>query len=70
MRRNDERHFHERETGITADFIHVIAYGVIHAKCSLRGRNKQKNITTAKSTGKTMTSGVITTRNMMKHPAM
>lgn len=37
---------------------------------SLRGRNKPKNITTAKSTGKTMTSGVITTRNMMKHPAM
>ena len=30
-RKNDERHFHERETGITADFIHVIAYGVIHA---------------------------------------
>ena len=28
---NDERHFHERETCITADFIHVIAYGVIHA---------------------------------------
>lgn len=43
---------------------------VIHAKYPLRGCNKQKNITTAKSTGKTMTSGVITTRNMMKHPAM
>lgn len=47
-----------------------LSMDVIHAKCSLRGWNKQKNITTAKSTGKTMTSGVITTQNMMKHPAM
>ena len=30
-RRNYERHFHERETDIAADFIHVPADGVIHA---------------------------------------
>ena len=39
-------------------------------KCSLRGRSKRKNSATAKSTARTMTSGVITTRNTMKPPAM
>lgn len=41
---------------------------MLNAHCV--GGTSRKNITTAKSTGKTMTSGVITTRNMMKHPAM
>ncbi len=41
-----------------------------YPKCSLRGRNKRKSIVAAKSTGRTTTSGVITTRNMMQRPAM
>ena len=41
-----------------------------YPKCSLRGRNKQKSIVMARSIGRTMTSGVITTRNMTKLPAM
>lgn len=35
-------------------------------KCSLRGQNKPKNIATAKSTGRTTTSGGTITRNMMR----
>ena len=41
-----------------------------YPKCSLRGLNRPKNIATAKSTGRTTTNGVITTRNTTKRPAM
>ena len=39
-------------------------------KCLLLGRSKRKSIVAEKSTGRTTTSGVITTRNMTKPPAM
>ena len=39
-------------------------------KCLLLGRSKRKSIVAEKSTGRTTTSGVITTRNTTKRPAM
>ncbi len=39
-------------------------------RCFLLGLNKLKSSATAKSTGRTMISGAITTRNTMKPPAM
>ena len=41
-----------------------------YPKCLLLGHSKRKSIVMAKSTGRTMTSGATTTRNMMKIPVM
>ena len=48
----------------------TVETGEIGVSLRVDPRNKQKSIVMARSIGRTMTSGVITTRNMMKPPVM